>query len=50
MANQSHLKKLKEGPKSWNKWRKENKSVIPDLSKADLIEWYKSSKKRFVQN
>jgi len=38
MANKSHLKKLKEGPKAWNKWRRENKSITPDLSKADLSE------------
>ncbi len=38
MANSSHLKKLKEGAKAWNKWRKENKDILPDLSKADLTE------------
>lgn len=36
MANPSHLKKLKEGAKAWNKWRRENKNIIPDLSNADL--------------
>ena len=35
IANQEHLIQLKEGVKSWNRWRDENK-VQPDLSSADL--------------
>src|SRR5438874_2111497 len=36
MANPDHTSKLREGAKIWNEWRKENLTVIPDLSKADL--------------
>ncbi len=35
MANEEHLKKLKEGVEAWNKWRKPN-DERPDLSGADL--------------
>jgi len=31
MANQEHLKILKQGVKVWNKWRKDNPDVKPDL-------------------
>ena len=37
MANPEHLKILKQGVESWNKWRKENPDVRPDLSEANLI-------------
>lgn len=36
MANREHLKKLKEGIEAWNKWRRENPGIVPDLSGADL--------------
>ncbi len=36
MANQEHLIKLNEGVESWNQWREENPSIIPDLSQASL--------------
>ena len=36
MANEEHVVKLKEGARAWNKWRKENPDVRPDLSDADL--------------
>lgn len=36
MTNQEHLDILKQGTKIWNHWRKENKGIIPMLSKADL--------------
>lgn len=36
MANAEHLAILKEGVEVWNKWRKENKNILPDLRKADL--------------
>ena len=36
MANPEHLAILKEGVKAWNRWRKKNPSVMPDLSFADL--------------
>ncbi len=36
MANPEHLKILKKGVKTWNKWRKENGDIEPALSGADL--------------
>ncbi len=36
MANPEHLKILKQGVKAWNKWRKGNPRIKPDLSNADL--------------
>ena len=36
MANPEHLEILKQGVEAWNKWRKENPSIRPDLSKAEL--------------
>lgn len=38
MAKPTHLKILNDGPAAWNKWRKANKNIIPDLSNADLTE------------
>ena len=35
MANEEHLKILKQGVEQWNKWRLEN-AIRPDLSGADL--------------
>lgn len=36
MANEEHLKILEQGVEAWNKWRKKNPEVIPDLNNADL--------------
>ncbi len=36
MANDEHLKILKEGTEGWNAWRQEHPEVIPNLSRADL--------------
>ena len=36
MANEEHLRILKQGVDVWNKWREENPEVIPDLSGANL--------------
>jgi uncharacterized protein YjbI with pentapeptide repeats len=36
MANPEHLAKLKEGVEPWNKWRKQNSAIRPDLRRADL--------------
>ena len=36
MANPEHLAKLREGVKPWNEWRKENRTIVPDLVGADL--------------
>ncbi|MGD0073319.1 MAG: ion channel [Candidatus Binataceae bacterium] len=36
MANPEHLAKLKEGVEAWNKWRKENPEIDPELDDADL--------------
>ena len=35
MANEEHLKILKQGVEQWNKWRLEN-AIRPDLSDANL--------------
>ncbi len=37
MANEEHLKILKQGVEVWNKWRQENPEIEPDLVGADLI-------------
>jgi len=36
MANEEHLKILKQGVEAWNKWREENPNIGPDLRGADL--------------
>ncbi len=36
MANPEHLAKLKGGVETWNRWRKDNPKVKPDLSEADF--------------
>jgi hypothetical protein len=36
MANEEHLKILKQGVEAWNRWRKENPDTAPDLSGAYL--------------
>ena len=36
MANKEHLKILKQGVKTWNKWRSMNPSLEPDLTRSDL--------------
>lgn len=36
MANEEHVKILKQGVDAWNKWRQENPGILPDLSRADL--------------
>jgi hypothetical protein len=38
MANEEHLKILKQGVEAWNRWRDENRDVQPDLGEADLSE------------
>jgi uncharacterized protein YjbI with pentapeptide repeats len=43
MANEEHLKILKQGAEAWNRWRKENPDIKPDLSgeilsKINLLE------------
>jgi uncharacterized protein YjbI with pentapeptide repeats len=38
MANEEHLKILMQGVEAWNRWRKENPDVHPDLREADLSE------------
>jgi hypothetical protein len=38
MANPEHLKILKQGVEVWNRWRRENPNIIPDLNQADLRE------------
>lgn len=36
MANEKHLVILKQGVEVWNKWRKDNKKIIPVLSEVNL--------------
>ena len=36
MANQKHLDILKQGVLEWNRWRRRESTIVPDLSKADL--------------
>lgn len=36
MANQEHLRLIERGVENWNKWFKENRTVIPDLRGADF--------------
>lgn len=36
MANEKHLDILNHGVEEWNRWRKINPDIIPDLSEADL--------------
>jgi len=38
MANPEHLDILKQGVEAWNKWRKQNEDIRPDLGEADLGE------------
>jgi uncharacterized protein YjbI with pentapeptide repeats len=43
MANSEHLAILNQGVKAWDKWREENRDIVPDLSEVDLVEadlWY----------
>ena len=36
MANEEHLKILRQGVEAWNNWREENPDIEPDLIEADL--------------
>src|SRR4051812_35846451 len=36
MANEEHVALLKQGVDAWNKWRRENPKVRPDLREAYL--------------
>jgi len=38
VANEEHLKILKQGVEAWKEWREKNPPITPDLSKADLYE------------
>ena len=37
MANEEHLKILKQGVEVWNKWREENPDEQPDLSGKNFL-------------
>jgi len=37
MANDEHVKILKQGVEVWNQWRKENPKIRPDLVRAKLV-------------
>jgi hypothetical protein len=36
MANEEHLKIIKQGVEAWNKWRSTNLDIVPDFNGADL--------------
>jgi len=36
MANEEHLKILKQGVEVWNKWREENPQEKPELQRVNL--------------
>lgn len=36
MANEEHLRRLLQGVKRWNQWRREYRNIRPDLRNADL--------------
>ncbi len=36
MADQGHTAILKQGVEAWNKWRKENPDLLPDLTGVDF--------------
>ena len=38
MTNQQHLDMLKQGVRTWNKWRKKHPEIQPDLRKANLAD------------
>jgi len=38
LANPEHRAKLKEGVEPWNRWRKQNPEIRPDLREADICE------------
>jgi uncharacterized protein YjbI with pentapeptide repeats len=40
MANEEHLKILKQGIEKWNNWREENPEIIPDLSGISLADFH----------
>lgn len=40
MANEEHLSLLKQGRGTWNRWRIQNPSISPDLSMAELSEFF----------
>jgi uncharacterized protein YjbI with pentapeptide repeats len=40
MANPEHLAILKQGVEVWNRWRRENIFIVPDLSEANLTTDY----------
>jgi hypothetical protein len=37
MANEEHVALLRKGVNAWNKWRKENPEVLPNLRGANLM-------------
>jgi hypothetical protein len=36
MADEEHVKRLKQGVEKWNAWRQDNLTIRPNLSGADL--------------
>jgi hypothetical protein len=40
MANDAHLKILKEGVRAWNTWKRDNPAIRPNLAESNLIETF----------
>jgi hypothetical protein len=36
MANPQHVEVVRQGAESWNRWRKDNPNIVPDLSRASI--------------
>ncbi len=37
MANAEHLEILRSGAAKWNEWRKNNRTIMPDLANANYM-------------
>ncbi|MFQ3680000.1 MAG: hypothetical protein SNJ60_05780 [Pseudanabaenaceae cyanobacterium] len=42
MADYEHLRQLRQGTESWNRWRQRHPKVAIDLSGVDLVQWLRS--------
>ena len=36
MANEEHVKILRQGAETWNRWRQEHREILPELTEANL--------------
>jgi len=42
MANYEHIRRLRQGPEGWNRWRKQHPDAPIDLSGVDLVRLLRS--------